>query len=198
MPEWNHNYHYHKFILKNLSEIKESSLDIGSGSGFFASKLSLKFDKVTCLEPDNYSFNYAKDKYSSNSKMIHENLTLDKLNTKEKYNFISCIASIHHMDFESSLNKINELLSPHGKVVILGLYKESSFMDYFYTIIACIPNKIRCRLFRNASSENVIIKTKPATMTFKEIKYIADKILVNYKIKRHLYWRYSLVYCKPV
>lgn len=196
MSEWNHNSHYHNFIIKKLSESRATALDIGSGNGYFASKLSNMFSKVICMEPDMDTYNYAKNKYSTISNMIHKNSILDEFNSEGEIDFISCIASIHHMDFEKSLVKIKDLLSRDGKLVVLGLYKESTLMDYLYTILACIPNKIRCMLSSNPSSEKIIIKTRPANMTFKEIKDIADKILVDYKIKRHLYWRYSIVYSK--
>ena len=196
MSEWNHNYHYHNFIIKNLSKSRKSALDIGSGNGYFASKLSTMFNKVICLEPDKNTFNHAKNKYYTISNMIQKKSLLDEFNSEEEIDFISCIASIHHMDFERSLVKIKELLSMDGKLVILGLYKESTMIDYLYSILAYIPNKIRCVLSSNSPSEKIIIKTRPAKMTFKEIKVIADKILVDYKIRRHLYWRYSIIYNK--
>lgn len=46
------------------------------------------------------------------------------------------------MNFEIALKKVLSLLKPGVKLFILGLYKESSFMDLLISVIAIIPNFI--------------------------------------------------------
>ena len=196
LKKWNHNIHYHNMILNNLSNDKCIALDIGSGDGDFAEKLSKYYEKTVCLEPDLKSYEYAKNKYSINNKITHENNTLDDYTPNKKFDFITCIASIHHMDFEKSLIKIKNLLKDNGKLIILGLYKEKFLIDYLYSLIACIPNKVRCMINREDNNSSLKIKLKPANMNYKEIEEISNKILGDCKIRRHFYWRYSIIYKK--
>lgn len=195
MPTWNHNIHYHDFILENLPQSKTKALDIGSGDGLFASKLTRFFNEVVCLEPDKESYKYSKKEHDSNPRMEHKNITLDDYDVNgSKHDLITSIASIHHMDLEQSLSKMKMMLTPNGKLVILGLYKESSFVDYFLSAIAIVPNLIKTMLSEPESTPNYSMKVTPAKMTIKEIKEVASNILGNYSFKRHLFWRYSIVY----
>lgn len=194
MKEWNHNTIYHKEILKNLPKSRISALDIGSGLGCFSGKLSSLFSNVISLEPDKDSISKAMSLYPENN-ITFINSAFDKHDFGcNKYDFITLIASIHHMDFKATLNKSLTLLNPEGKLVILGLYRERSPVDLLISLIAIIPNLIM----------NTITDTNPLTsmitqlpkMSIREIKREAKSILGSFKFKRHLFWRYSLVYKK--
>lgn len=194
LKKWNHNINYHNFILNNLPEGKTAALDIGSGDGFFASRLSVFFKKVVCLEPDKTSLEYSLNRYSSNPVMDLKDVPFNDYIGDIKFDLITSIASIHHMDLEESLKKMNKLLNRDGKIVVLGLYKESSFIDFFLSAIACAPNIFLTKIWYRNRDKDFDMKTTPAKMTIKEIKYVASKVLGTYKFKRHFFWRYSLIY----
>lgn len=197
MIEWNHNTHYHKLILRHLPETHDSALDIGSGSGLFSFILSSTFKEVFSLEPDQKSISYSKSKYKCQNNIVFIDGSFLEHDFKDhKFDFISAIASIHHMDFNSALEKMNSLLKPGGKITILGLYKESSVSDFLFSLIAVLPNYIM-NLFSNQKIEIdcEMITTLPKT-TIREIKQASDSILEKYHFKRLLFWRYLLVYEK--
>ncbi|MFW5983398.1 MAG: class I SAM-dependent methyltransferase, partial [bacterium] len=195
MPEWNHNTHYHKLMLKHLPEKHVSALDIGSGFGLFSFRLSSTFKDVVSLEPDQKSINYSKLKYKCQDNITFiGNSFLENNFEDRKFDFISAIASIHHMDFEAALEKMKKLLKPGGKMAILGLYKESSVLDYFFSLTAVLPNYIMNSLStKKKESAYEMITTLPK-ITIKEIKQASDSILKKYHFKRLLFWRYLLVY----
>lgn len=98
------------------------------------------------------------------------------------------------MDFNSSLEKMKSLLKPGGRIIILGLYKESSIYDLFISILAFIPNYVLSLLtIKNKKKDYEMITTIPL-MTINEIKTAASNILTKYQFKRHIFWRYSIIY----
>lgn len=170
-------------------------LDIGSGYGLFSSKLSRLFNEVVSLEPDKDSIKEAKSFYKEAKNITYINddfLSYDF--GDEKYDSIVEIASIHHMDFTQALRKIMSLLDNGGKLVILGLYKEATFIDYLYSIVAFLPNLILNIIATNKkdTSKSVMITRRPE-LKMKDIYSLSNKITQGYTIKRHLFWRYSLV-----
>lgn len=194
MTNWNHNNHYHNYILKHLPTNKSLALDIGSGDGEFSYKLSKRFQQVICLEPDLNSFNYTKKVYQSTNIKPLNSLLADFDHEERTFDFIVCIASIHHMDMETSLNKMKSLLKNGGKIVILGLYRESSMVDLLISLCAIIPNILMNKRSKHKSGYQFDIKTAPALLTIKEIKKVLTRSLGSFTFKRHLFWRYSVVY----
>lgn len=196
MFEWNHNTHYHNYILQNLSLRKIKVLDIGSGHGLLSSKLSSLFNKVVSFEPDLNSLKNAEVLYKSlhNIHYIHDDFLSHDFGDN-KFDSIVAIASMHHMDYAQGLEKMLSLLDKNGRLVILGLYKEANLIDYLVSLIAILPNFILNRLSNNGTIKSNMVTRKPE-LTIKEIYSLSDKILDSFKIKRHLFWRYSLVYEK--
>jgi SAM-dependent methyltransferase len=193
--EWNHNTHYHKFLLDHLPEAHESALDIGSGLGLFSYKISSIFKEVLSLEPDQKSIDYSKTQYGGLPNVVYLNDSFMEYNfTDQKFDFVAAIASIHHMDFASSLEKMRSLLNPGGKIIILGLYKESSVTDLIISLIAILPNFILNLLSKKNERQDCDMITAFPTMTIKEIKNAASEILKKYRFRRHLFWRYSIQY----
>lgn len=196
MFTWNHNTIYHKLILKHLPRSLNSALDIGSGLGTFSYKLSSIFSDVNSLEPDNQSIELSMKKFGSKKNIHYINTSFENHNfASEKYDFISTIASIHHMDFKPALIKMSGLLKPGGKLVILGLFRESSISDLFISLIAILPNLIMNTLFKDEADNSKMITTRPQ-MSIKEIKEASKDILGDFKFRRHLFWRYSIIYEK--
>lgn len=193
--EWNHNTHYHKFLLNNLPDAKNSALDVGSGLGLFSYKISKFFKKVVCLEPDQKSIEYSQKRFINLANVSFVNDTFLEHDFKDhKFDFISAIASIHHMDFETALIKMVSLLNPGGKIIILGLYRESSLSDLLISLVAMLPNLILNFLSHSNDCEGCEMIITSPTMSIKDIKKISQKILIRYQFRRHLFWRYSIQY----
>ena len=192
MFEWNHNTFYHNFILGHLPRRCNSVLDIGSGEGLFSSKLSFSFREVYSLEPDIESINFSKDKYKSLQNIIFISESFLEFDFRNlRFDFIVAVASIHHMNFRESLEKMKGLLNPGGKIVILGLYKESTVIDLLISLAAVIPNYIMNVISTKKKSR--MVTTEP-TMTISEIKQTAKDTSSRIGFKRHLFWRYSIIF----
>jgi SAM-dependent methyltransferase len=49
---WNHNEHFHGWILRNLPARRRAAVDVGCGTGVLAGKLSGHFERVTGIDAD--------------------------------------------------------------------------------------------------------------------------------------------------
>jgi SAM-dependent methyltransferase len=49
---WNHNEHFHGWILGNLPARRQAALDVGCGTGVLAAKLASRFARVTGIDAD--------------------------------------------------------------------------------------------------------------------------------------------------
>lgn len=49
---WDHNAHYHRWIMRQLPQRLGSTLDVGSGSGDLARLLATRADSVRGLDAD--------------------------------------------------------------------------------------------------------------------------------------------------
>jgi 2-polyprenyl-3-methyl-5-hydroxy-6-metoxy-1,4-benzoquinol methylase len=49
---WNHNEHFHGWILRSLPARRQAAVDVGCGSGVLAGKLASRFAHVTGIDAD--------------------------------------------------------------------------------------------------------------------------------------------------
>jgi 2-polyprenyl-3-methyl-5-hydroxy-6-metoxy-1,4-benzoquinol methylase len=60
--EWNHNNHYHRFLLKQLPDRCRTILDIGCGTGEFSRLLAKRADKLYAVDLSPKTIEVAKQK----------------------------------------------------------------------------------------------------------------------------------------
>jgi ubiquinone/menaquinone biosynthesis C-methylase UbiE len=194
---WDHNAHFHNYLLRQVPSKIERALDIGCGLGLFALKLSEKAEIVDALDVDDAILKEASTKHNaSNISYQHTNFLEADL-PQDSYDAIDCIASLHHMDLEAALKKIKILLRPTGKLLILGLYRERTILDYMYSLIS-VPFNIFYSSWYLTSilTTRSVAPLRPAQLSLKEIKVIANTLIPSFRLQRHLFWRYSLIWKK--
>lgn len=201
---WEHNKHYHNFLLKFIPNECEKAIDIGCGTGEFTRLLAEKSHTVEGIDLSPEMIRVAEEqsrKYNNIKYQVEDVLEWDL--GQEKYDCIVSIATFHHLQFKEMLLKIREALKPNGVFMILDLYKEEKLTDYLISI-AAIPINIITMLIKTGkvkkSEEEIKAWNEHAKhdryMTIKDVEKITREIIPNAKLKRHLFWRYSLVWRK--
>jgi ubiquinone/menaquinone biosynthesis C-methylase UbiE len=194
---WDHNAHFHNYLLLQIPSKIERALDIGCGLGLFALKLAERAEIVDALDADAAILKDASTQHNaSNISYQHANFLEADL-PQDSYDAIVCIASLHHMDLEAALKKIKILLRPSGKLLILGLYRERTILDYMYSLIS-VPFNIFYSSWHRTSilTPRSVAPVRPAHLSLKEIKVIANSLIPSFRLQRHLFWRYSLIWQK--
>ncbi|MBD2257512.1 class I SAM-dependent methyltransferase [Pseudanabaena sp. FACHB-2040] len=195
---WNHNTHYHSYLLHRIPKRVDRALDVGCGLGHFARKLAEQCDFVDALDVDDATLTGASTiNCSPNIAYLKADFLTADL-PEAAYDVIVSIAAVHHMDMEAALKKMKLLLRPSGKLLILGLYREKTLVDYAYSL-ASIPLNFLFLQWHRASitGSTAIAPTRPARLTVEQIKVVAGTVVPGFCFKRHLLWRYSLVWQKP-
>ena len=201
---WDHNQQYQKHLLSKINTTQGVALDIGCGTGEFTKKLSSLFSKVIGIDVSPKMIDEAKKRNNpSNVDFINVDVETYLKTTEEKYDLIISIATFHHLEYASVLNHIYDKLQSNGMLVILDLYKIDTLYEYFLSFIAKILNPFAYLIHRGTFSATREEKElwRPHLQydkytTLKEIRQIGNSVLGNVEIKRHLFWRYSLIYRK--
>jgi len=195
---WNHNYAYHNWIKKNIDN-NSIVLDVGCGDGTLIFKICKMCKKVYGIDTNINSIDIAR----SNNRYDNVSFINDDF---LKYNFgrikfdnIIFVASIHHMNMEDALIKAKNLLKKDGKIIIVGLSKPSSIIDYVIEVLRIIPSFIISKIKENKTSEEMDIETNYNFPNSDEVRNTCKKVLKrNYVIKYALHYRYLLLWNKKI
>jgi 2-polyprenyl-3-methyl-5-hydroxy-6-metoxy-1,4-benzoquinol methylase len=160
-------------------------------------KLAERAEIVDALDADGAILKEASIQHNASNISYQHADFLEADLPKDSYDVIVSIASLHHMDLEAALEKMKVLLRPSGKLLILGLYRERTILDYMYSIIS-VPLNIFYSSWHRAS---IVIPrsaapTRPAQLSLKQINVMANTLIPGFHLRRHLFWRYSLIWQK--
>lgn len=195
---WNHNVHYHRYLLRRIPKQVYRALDVGCGLGLFAWKLAERSAIVDALDVDSAVLAEASIlNPAPNISYLKTDFLAAEL-PEADYDVIVSIATLHHMDTKAALEKMKLLLRPSGKLLILGLYQEKTLIDYAYSTISIPLNLVYLKWHRaSIIKPTTVAPTRPAQLPLKQIRKVAATVLPGFHLQRHLFWRYSLIWQKP-
>ncbi|HHP7244485.1 MAG TPA: class I SAM-dependent methyltransferase, partial [Elainellaceae cyanobacterium] len=117
---WDHNNHYHSFLLKQLPVQRQAVLDIGCGTGEFSRLLSKRFEMVVAIDLSPNMIEVAKQRSSQFSNIDFQVTDVTRWKpTAEQFDAIVSIATLHHLPVESLLPNLRAALKPGGRLIIL-------------------------------------------------------------------------------
>jgi SAM-dependent methyltransferase len=196
---WNHNTHFHEYLLRQCRSKLRYALDVGSGYGVFAQRLSALSLHVDAIESDPTVVNEASRRVNAHNVHFLCNDFLQVELPKNYYDLVSAIASLHHMDIRSALEKMKSVLCPGGTLLVLGLYRDVTLADYLYSAASVPLNFVLKRWYGGEVGQGILIApTCSPTLALSEIETASRTMLPGFWMRRHLLWRYSLIWRKPL
>ncbi|MFD7320374.1 class I SAM-dependent methyltransferase [Streptomyces sp. NPDC059875] len=198
---WDHNAHYHRWILRQLPRRFERALDVGSGSGDLARLLAGRADAVKAVDSDPVITSQAQ-KLSSTALPVTFSVADARTEFPAgSYDVITCVATIHHMPFAQALTRFRRHLAPGGTLVIVGLSRAQTPVDHLLGVVA-IPANAAMGWLKNQGRPSprpvsMTARTRSADMTFDDIVREARAVLPGARLRRRLFWRYTLVWNQP-
>ncbi|WP_405719838.1 class I SAM-dependent methyltransferase [Streptomyces sp. NBC_00046] len=195
---WDHNAHYHRWIRRRLPGRFSSALDVGSGSGDLARLLASRAGAVHGIDVDPAIVARARELTDPAAPVTFAVGDALEEVPPGPYEVITCVATIHHMPLSDALTRFRQHLAPGGTLVVVGLYRPQSRSDYLIDAIA-IASNIAMAWIKNKGREaprpaSMTAPTRPATMTFADIVRDARQALPGARLRRRLFWRYTLVW----
>ncbi|MGP4089342.1 class I SAM-dependent methyltransferase, partial [Streptomyces sp. KR55] len=115
----NFNDHYHPLLLKQVPDGARTALDVGCGTGRFARLLAARGLDVEGVDANAEVIEAARA--AGGGPQYRRADVREGQLPDGRYDFISCIASLHHMPFDTVLT-LRQALAPGGVLAALGLY----------------------------------------------------------------------------
>jgi 2-polyprenyl-3-methyl-5-hydroxy-6-metoxy-1,4-benzoquinol methylase len=194
-PLWNHNIHYHRVVLEALPVGAEKVLDVGCGEGYLCRDLAVKVRQVVGVDRDGPSIDRAR-RFPGPGDINYVVGDLFELElAPASFDLVACVAALHHMDMEKGLLRMAEMLKPGGALVIVGLARPGRAGDYLPDLAAMFAHRY-LRLVRHYVKQTSPVLWPPP-LTYDQVRVVTGNALPGACYRRHLLWRYSLVWVKP-
>ena len=206
---WDHNSHYHDYLLRGVPPHAGRALDIGCGDGRFARRLALHGLTVDAIDPSREMISLARERTPGR---LPVNYQADALEDAQlvpgAYDYVSAVATVHHMPFGPTLDRMAALLAPGGVLAVLGLYREEGVTDLLTGLAALGPQWFvgaGLRLARplagvpaaDADRHLEMMPVRDPGLSLRETGIAAAEHLPGARLRRLLMWRYALLYTKP-
>ncbi|WP_328741600.1 class I SAM-dependent methyltransferase [Streptomyces caniferus] len=198
---WDHNAHYHRWILRQLPRRFPRALDIGSGSGDLARLLAGRAAAVSGIDADPVITARARQLTPATLPVTFTVADAAADVPDGSYDVITCVATLHHLPFAQALTRFRSRLAPGGTLVIVGLARADTPVDHLLGLVA-IPANAATGWLKNKGRPSprpvsMTAPTRSADMTFAEIVRETEEILPGARLRRRLFWRYTLVWRRP-
>jgi SAM-dependent methyltransferase len=186
MGHFNHNDHYHDFLLRQVPDGARRALDVGCGSGTFARKLAARGIEVDAVDRSAEIIAAAGE--TPGVRYVHADVRELDLGG---YDFVSCIASLHHLPFAATVERLRDALRPGGVLAVLGIARPT-LRDLPFGAVAFLPNRVRILLGPDGDAPPPPFKDPE--LTLRQTRALVRELLPGARLRRHLYFSYSLVY----
>ncbi|MFC4908872.1 class I SAM-dependent methyltransferase [Actinomadura gamaensis] len=191
---WNHNIHYHPRILGAVPEGASRALDVGCGEGMLARALHRTIPDVTGIDLDTTSLEQARA-YNDGIEYIQGDFLTHPLELAS-FDVVASVATLHHMDAAKGLARMRDLVRPGGVLAVVGLARNELPRELPQVLAAMAAGAV----YRVAKGhwEHPSPIVWPPPVTYAEMRALAAEIVPGAEYRRHLLWRYSIVWRKPL
>jgi 2-polyprenyl-3-methyl-5-hydroxy-6-metoxy-1,4-benzoquinol methylase len=187
---WNHNTAYHPWIVGIAAKHRGDVLDVGCGDGLLAQRLAPVSRSVTGLEPDPAAADRAVARVAGEGVVISRTSFEEFDPGTRRFDLVTFVASLHHMNLRSSLARARDLLTPGGEIAIVGLAANKSAWDWVRAASRVPAVMVADRLHRDTPDIGVTLADPRESLG--EIRRAAAGVLPGAVIRNGLYYRYLL------
>ena len=209
---WTQNNHYHNFLLRHVPKGCANALEVGCGTGAFARRLAERARHVTALDLSPEMIRVARSRSAEFANIeFHVADAVAWELPAAHFDCIANIATLHHLPLREMLLKLKAALKPGGVLMVLDLFEPernlltaAGLVDNSLNLVA-MGVSVSLRLIHNgrlkpprevraAWAAHEQHDTYP---TMSEIRTLCAEVLPGAEIRKHLLWRYSIVWQKP-
>jgi ubiquinone/menaquinone biosynthesis C-methylase UbiE len=195
---------YYDYLMQHVPPRPENALEIGCGSGAFTRLLASRARSVVALDlsaemirlAEAHSGGYQNIEYRLGDVMQIPLATAE-------FDCIVSIATLHHLPLKQALLKMKDALKADGTLVIHDLIADDGILDRGMSALAYPVSAVRRfwetgqmrapREVREAWAEH---GKNEVYLTVSEVRDMCRQYLPEAQVKRHLLWRYTVVWCK--
>jgi ubiquinone/menaquinone biosynthesis C-methylase UbiE len=197
---------YHNFLLKRIPLNCMESLEIGCGKGAFSRLLAARSERVLAIDLSQNMIRAARAcsrKFNNIDFQVADVMKMDF--PPARFDSIVSIATLHHLPTEEVLSKLKRALKTDGTLIILDLFKAEGLSDLISAALA-MPVSAGLKLIRSgrlraprevreAWAEH---GRSDSYLTMSQVREICGDMLPGAEVRKHLLWRYSVIWKKTV
>jgi SAM-dependent methyltransferase len=197
---YDHNVHYHPFLLRELGPELGEALEIGCGSGQFSRLMAARAEQVLGVDLSANMIAAAQRESAGLANVRFERADILSWEWPcERFDSIASIATLHHLPMEILLEKVKTALRPGGRLVVLDICDAPWWVN-----VAAVPWSVLLRVWHTGRlTEDAEARRLWAEhgktdryLSVQEMRRVCARLLPGAQIRRHLLWRYSLVWLK--
>jgi SAM-dependent methyltransferase len=188
---WNQNVHYQPVILGAVPAGCRAALDVGCGDGMLAGRCA----QVTGIDRDPRMIALARSRTAGQARVAFIEADFLAYDFAEaSFDFVCANTSLHHMDFAAALTAMARVLCPGGRLAVVGLAADKSITDFLAGAAGFPANLFYRATYHQGESGAPILYPE---MSWHEVRVAAARLLPGVRYRRHLLFRYSLLWRKP-
>jgi len=211
---WNHNVHYQPVILDAVPPGCRTALDVGCGDGLLVGRLAERCANVTGIDRDPRMIALARAQQAPPQQAPAQQAPAQQAPAQQaparitfieadflthpfpeaSFDLVCANTSLHHMDFTAALTTMARLLRTGGRLAVIGLAADKSIGDILKAAPAVPVDLFYRVIYRRGESGAPIMDPDHS---WREVRTAAANALPAVRYRRHLLWRYSLLWTKP-
>jgi SAM-dependent methyltransferase len=196
---WDHNAHYHPWLMRRVPARCERALDVGCGAGALARRLAARVGTVDAVDRSDVMIGRARATAGGANvrwllgDVLDGSLPLDT----GGYDVVTAVSSLHHMPLRPALMRLSALVRPGGVLAVVGCYRPAAVGDYLVDAFAVPANLVVGAVLAargragKPHNEDMPVKWPPDT-TLADIRDAAAELLPGARVRRLLFFRYGL------
>ncbi|MDZ7917356.1 MAG: class I SAM-dependent methyltransferase [Rhodococcus sp. (in: high G+C Gram-positive bacteria)] len=197
---WNHNDYFHSWVLANLPDVRGAALDVGCGRGGLVRALAPHFDHVVGIDADAEMRRIAGASNSYQDNVTVSDSPLDSW-PDDSVDLVTMVAVLHHLDVDDALHQVQRVLTPRGRLLVVGLAPPKSAQDLLWDAASIVTNPLIGFLHHpwpgSSEAKPPPFPVKDPTMSFDEWKKIFEKTMPGAVMKHRIGFRHTIAWTKP-
>ncbi|MEU0412375.1 class I SAM-dependent methyltransferase [Streptomyces griseorubiginosus] len=196
---WSHNARYHPWIMRQLPPRFDRALDVGCGSGDLVRLLATRASQVHGIDSDERVLGAARESTPAGLSVTYAVADGTSYDRGGPYDVITCVAVLHHLPLAETLVHFRRQLAPGGTLVVVGCAEEDTRVQQALGLVSVLLNPlygwVRNRGRRSAGPPVAMTApTRHPDVPYTELAREVRRVLPGARLRRGLFWRYTLVW----
>lgn len=199
---WSHNDHFGRWIARQVSASgARNVLDVGCGTGNLVARLRRHATTVTGLEPDPATHRLAAERFADDAEVDIIGTDFAGRDPQRRWDAVTMVAVLHHLPLAPTLRELRGCLTSGGRLVVVGCHRAIGALDLLADLPSILANPV-IGLVKHPSRaaappRHMSAPTAEPAETLADIRAVVEQELPGARIRRRLFWRYSLVFDEP-